>query len=220
MKETKKRIAARMIPRGGPAWRTLRSAYYAPRNLIRGIYRHITKNSIFFDERELGMASILPAEVISKTIELFAPGTVLDLGCGVGKSLDYFHDRGIEIKGIEGSQLAISRARHPDLIAQFNLNNELNLGRKFDLLWCYEVVEHIHPAYVDNLMKTLSNHSDRVVLSAARPGQGGEGHFNEQLPEYWIEKFAKMGFRHDEKSTELLRSADARYGPNMLAFYR
>jgi len=68
-------------------------------------------------------------------------------------------------------------------------------------------------------MKTLTNHADRIVMSAARPGQGGEGHFNEQLPEYWIEKFIARGFKYDEDSTQILRSIDEMFSPNMLVFH-
>ena len=219
MREATKQLAAQIIPRNSSTWHMLQSAYYTPRNTVRGIYRRITKNSIFFDEQELGMASLVPFKKIDKTIAMFAPKTILDVGCGVGKSLDYMLDKGIKVEGIEGSELAIRKANHSELITRFNLNNELNLGRKFDLLWCFEVAEHIHPVYVDNLMKTLTNHADRIVMSAARPGQGGEGHFNEQLPEYWIEKFIAQGFKYDEDSTQILRSIDEMFSPNMLVFH-
>jgi hypothetical protein len=36
--------------------------------------------------------------------------------------------------------------------------------------------------------------ADVVLFSAARPGQGGEMHVNEQEPEYWAELFAMKGF--------------------------
>ena len=59
-------------------------------------------------------------------IELFDPKTVLDLGCGTGKALDYFLSKHIEVIGVEGSKIAISIANHPELIIKYNLENELN----------------------------------------------------------------------------------------------
>jgi 2-polyprenyl-3-methyl-5-hydroxy-6-metoxy-1,4-benzoquinol methylase len=75
-------------------------------------YRSVTRNGIFFEESELFMCSLRPEKILEKTLEMFAPKSVVDLGCGVGRSLDFFHEHGIDVLGIEGSELAISRARH------------------------------------------------------------------------------------------------------------
>jgi SAM-dependent methyltransferase len=145
---------------------------------------------------------------------------VLDVGCGTGRTLSYLRDNGVDAFGVEGSDLAISRARHPDHILKHNLNRELNLGRRFDLVWCAEVVEHIHPRYERNLLNTLVNHSDLIILTAAQPGQGGEGHFNEQPFDYWISKFEVLGYSYDEPTTLNLRAAPEPYSENILVFHR
>ena len=166
------------------------------------------------------MCSLQHPQKLQKTLELFNPSSVLDVGCGTGQSLDFFLDRGIDAVGVEGSSLAKAKARHPERIQLFNLNEELQSNRKFDLVWCVEVVEHIHPKYVLNLMKTFSNHSDRVVLSAAHPGQGGEGHFNEQPASYWIELFKRHGFFYDASATDEFKRIEEMFSENMLVFYR
>lgn len=184
------------------------------------IYRRISKNGIFIFKSELSAASTFPIKIIDKTIELFNPKTVLDLGCGTGKSLDYFLLKHIEAIGVEGSKIAISVANHPELIVKYNLGKELKLNKKFDLIWSFEFVEHIHPKFIDNLLKTFSNHSDRIVFSAARPGQGGYGHFNEQPASYWIEKFGKYGYRFVRKKTEELCAINEEYAENILVLER
>ncbi len=75
------------------------------------------------------MCSIFPKEILDLTIELFHPRTVLDVGCGTGISLDYFMSKGIAVRGLEGSALAISKARHAALIQQHDLNAPLDLGK-------------------------------------------------------------------------------------------
>lgn len=86
------------------------------------------------------------------------------------------------------------------MIQQWDLKQELDLHRKFDLVWCFKVAGHIHPYFVPSLIRTLTNHADTIVMSAAHPGQGGNGHFNEQPRSYWIDLFASYGYRHNDES--------------------
>ncbi len=104
-------------------------------------------------------------------------------------------------------------------IRQHDLNEPLDLGEKFDLVWCFEVAEHIHPRYVSALLTTLTNHGDRVLLSAARPGQGGLGHLNEQEPGYWIALMQERGF-HLAGETERYRALPDHFAENILVFER
>lgn len=181
--------------------------------------RPITDNSIFVLEEEMSMCSIFPKEILDLTIELFQPRTILDVGCGTGISLDYFTGKGMEVRGLEGSALAISKARYPTLIRQHDLNAPLDLGEKFDLVWCFEVAEHIHPRYVSALLATLTNHGDRILLSAARPGQGGLGHLNEQEPAYWIALMQERGFTLSHE-IERYRALPDHFAENILIFER
>ena len=106
------------------------------------------------------------------------------------------------------------------MIVEHNLNKELNLGKKFDMIWSFEVVEHIHSKYITNLMKTFSNHSDKIVLSAAPMGQGGDGHFNEQSDSYWINLFQKYGYKFNENITNNIRKIDELFAKNIMVFER
>jgi hypothetical protein len=67
------------------------------------------------------------------------------------------------------------------------------LGRRFDLVQCLEVAEHLPEAASRVLVASLALHGDVVLFSAAPPGQGGAHHINEQPLEYWIERFAEHG---------------------------
>jgi len=183
-------------------------------------YRHVAKDGIFYRESELWMCSLQPTEILEWVMQQVRPKTVLDLGCGTGKSVDWFLDRGIDALGIEGSKLAISKAKNPHRILQWNLQEELQLNRKFDLVFSYEVVEHIHADYVRALVRSFVNHADLLVMTAARPGQGGEGHLNEQPPEYWIAQFANHGYRLDERMTAAIKATGESHSQNALVFRR
>jgi hypothetical protein len=45
------------------------------------------------------------------------------------------------------------------------------------------------------LVDSLVHHAPVVLFSAAVPFQGGEGHVNEQWPQYWASLFHERGFR-------------------------
>jgi hypothetical protein len=74
------------------------------------------------------------------------------------------------------------------------LNKSLNLGRKFDLVVCLEVVEHLEPSSAETIIGSLCRHADEVLFSAAAPGQAGTHHINCQWPSYWQKLFNNHGF--------------------------
>lgn len=183
-------------------------------------YRRVARDGIFYRDAELAMCSLFPEKILALLMQELRPKSVLDLGCGTGRSLDYFLEHGVDAVGIEGSKLAISHAKNAHRILRWNLRKELELGRQFDLVFSYEVLEHIHPDYVDNLVRSLVNHSDLLVFTAARVGQGGEGHLNEQPSEYWIAQFKKHDYLPDEHMTAEIRATGESFADNALVFRR
>lgn len=164
------------------------------------------------------MCSLHPVRKVDKIVELVNARSILDIGCGTGKTTVYLHRRGFEAVGVEASSLAILKSENPDLIHQHDLRNELHLRKSFDLVWCFEVAEHIHPKFVDIFVNNLTRHSKVVALSAAPPGQGGEGHFNEQPKSYWEKKFADRGYALHAEWTSAMQEIDEFYSENMLVF--
>lgn len=191
---------------------------YVLKQRINRFYVRISKNSTFTSVDEMFMCSLFPEKVLSIIINEINPSSVLDVGCGTGKSLEFFIKHNIEAIGFENSDTAIAASSVSNSILKFNLNKEVNLNRKFDLVWCFEVIEHIHPDFEQKFLKTLTNHSNLIILSAARPGQGGFGHFNEQDPEYWIDKFSNIGYKYDAFFSKKLRSTLETHSENLLCF--
>jgi 2-polyprenyl-3-methyl-5-hydroxy-6-metoxy-1,4-benzoquinol methylase len=191
-------------------WRRLR--YWILRNWLH--------NSIFVEQWEMGMCSHCPEPLLKFVLDRFKPASVLDFGCGTGKSLRYFIMQGLEAWGVEGSDKAISLSADRKQITRHNFERPLDLRRTFDLLWCFEVVEHIRPEKVDVLLDSMVRHSSLIVISAARPGQGGDGHFNEQPPEYWIHRMKARGYEVLSEETQILRRIPVTHAENMLVFKR
>src|SRR5262249_48745458 len=185
----------------------------------RAAYMGFFKDSRF-DESELRMASLQPVRLWEAVIERWRPRSFLDVGCGTGKTLEYVASKGIDCLGLEGSRAAIAASPVKQRIRLSNLNRPVDLGRKFEIVWSYEVAEHIHPLYTDTFLATLTRHGDLIVMSAAQPGQGGAGHFNEQPPSYWIQKMRQRGYSYDAEFSEFLHSLPAEYSRNMMVFAR
>jgi SAM-dependent methyltransferase len=204
--------------------RTLRKVAADPGhifNVASHLRMILTRNSIFHTPHELSMAGSCPTRMLTRMLELFQPRSILDLGQGTGQTVEFFLKSGItDVVGVEGSPEAIAASPHPEKAIRWNLNETLDLGRTFDLVYSFEVVEHIHPRFVENLLRSFSHHGDRVVITAARPGQGGAGHFNEQPPEYWIVHFQRKGYRYAEKATAELKACNDIWADNLLVFER
>ena len=135
------------------------------------------------------------AALVPMIIDLFAPSSVVDIGCGMGLWVREFTRRGTYALGVDGadsSDLA-------DQYLQVDLRNErLDLDTHFDLALCLEVAEHLPPSRAHDLVEDLSNLADTVIFSAAIPGQGGPSHINEQWQSYWADLFSKQGMTtHD-----------------------
>lgn len=178
----------------------------------------IFKDSTFLGEDVMYMCSLFPVKIIDRIVDEFRPRSVLDVGCGTGVSLAYFLQNGVDGTGVENSKLAISKSLVKEKIIKHNLKRPLNLNRKFDLVWSFEVIEHIHPHFEATFLDTLVGHSNRVIISAAFPNQGGHGHFNEQLPQYWITRFSELGFQLNERITDCLQNIEEEHAKNILVF--
>lgn len=124
--------------------------------------------------------------------ELFSFDRVVDFGCGIGGWLAAAQELGAkEIRGFEGPWILQADTVVPKECIQIaNLAEEtFDLGKRYDLALTIEVAEHLPETAADGFVKTLVSASDRVLFSAALPGQGGLGHVNEQPLAYWVEKF-------------------------------
>jgi SAM-dependent methyltransferase len=147
-----------------------------------------------------------PREVVPLIMELFHPQSVLDVGCGIGTWLKVFEESGISDSiGVDGHYVDrnLLKIVSSKFIPQ-DLKKEWSLNRKFDLVISLEVAEHLPEECADHFVKTLTDHGDTIIFSAAIPLQGGQNHLNEQWPEYWQAKFIKYGYHFHDALRPLL----------------
>jgi SAM-dependent methyltransferase len=140
-----------------------------------------------------------PTRLVPLILEFFNPRTVCDVGCGLGNFLFIFKQHGKSVHGFDGPWVNSALRRkyltdeeftEVDMEAQFP-----PMSKKFDLVICLEVAEHLKESRSDDLVKYLGALSDDIVFSAAIPFQGGDDHVNENWEGYWAGKFEKEGFK-------------------------
>ena len=126
-----------------------------------------------------------------------SPASVLDVGCGRGIWLATWLELGVpEVFGLDGAYIDTTRlAVPPATFRSVDIAQPFDLGRRWALVQCLEVAEHIPPAQSATLVQNLINHADHILFSAAEPGQGGHHHINERPLEFWRDLFAPHGYR-------------------------
>jgi SAM-dependent methyltransferase len=134
--------------------------------------------------------------VIPVMVDLVHPHSVLDVGCGVGTWVGAWRDAGLQdVLGVDGDYIDRGMLDCPNENFQsHDLTSPLEIGRRFDLVTCLEVAEHLPPNDASTLVDSLVRHGDVVAFSAAVPRQGGTHHVNEQWPSYWAAIFARSAF--------------------------
>lgn len=144
------------------------------------------------------------AQRMIKLVSAIVPVTsVLDVGCSQGSWLKVWNETGVQdITGLDGDYVNPEKLLFDKThFIPWDLKKQFQLGRKFDLVQCLEVAEHLPDQRAAGLVADLVAHASMVVFSAAPPGQGGENHINEQPYEYWAAHFA----RHDYVLVDCLR---------------
>jgi SAM-dependent methyltransferase len=151
-------------------------------------------NGTFY--RELEQTRDSARIILPIVISLLKPVSVVDVGCGAGHWLAVASELGIsDVMGVEGDWIGAAELAVPrEKIVIHDLGAPLDLGRRFDLAISLEVAEHLPESTAREFIRTLCKAADRVLFSAAIPGQGGRHHLNEQWPKYWADLFSDLGY--------------------------
>lgn len=145
--------------------------------------------------------------VVPYVYELYSPKTVIDIGCGVGTWASVFEKYGCECVGVDGDYVP----KESLLIKKYfpiDISKDFKIDGTFDLVICLEVAEHLPTERSESFIKDLAELSDRILFSAATPGQGGTNHINEQPLEFWEDIFNGYGYVMKDIVRPLIKDLD------------
>ena len=152
-------------------------------------------DATFFDAMEAG-ALRSAAAVLPIVLDLLAPQSIVDVGCGRGAWLRVASDLGVpRVRGIDGGYVDRTNLLiPPQQFRAVDLNRPFQTPERYDLALCLEVAEHLPKRAARSLVAGLVSAAPAVLFSAAIPGQPGTHHVNPQFPEYWCRLFAEHGY--------------------------
>lgn len=125
----------------------------------------------------------------------YCPQYAMDIGCAFGYLVERLRVRGIEAWGIDTSEYALSQAT--DKVRKFlDLASGADpLPRRYDLITCIEVVEHMPPEMALATIENICTHADSVLFSSTPDDIYTETHINVQPADHWMTTFAKYGMK-------------------------
>lgn len=147
--------------------------------------------------RAIRAGSESSAQVVVRLLsEVLSCRSVVDFGCGTGLWLKAFGSLGVEdLTGVDGDHVeADALVIDPRQFVNHDLNEPLDLGRRFDLAICLEVAEHLPDASGAVLLDSITRHSEQVLFSAGIPQQTGAGHLSGRWQSDWVQDFRERGF--------------------------
>ncbi|HEX8075983.1 MAG TPA: class I SAM-dependent methyltransferase, partial [Thermoleophilaceae bacterium] len=110
------------------------------------------------------------ARVLPPLLEALAPSSIVDVGCGSGAWLAEAERLGVDdYLGIDGHTPTESLRIPPERFLLHDLTEPLRLERRFDLVMCLEVAEHLPPEAADVIVESLSRLGPALLFSAALP---------------------------------------------------
>ena len=135
--------------------------------------------------------------VAERLVQDFHPATALDAGCAIGLLVEALRDRGVEAEGLDFSEFAITQSRE-DIRGFLRVGSITDpLPKRYDLITCFEVLEHLSPRDAERAIANLCAFTDQLVVSTTPIHFRDPTHTNIHPQEYWTERFARHGFIRD-----------------------
>jgi SAM-dependent methyltransferase len=133
-----------------------------------------------------------------------------DVGAGSGGMAAHGRRLGLDVVACEYSPFGRLFARAQGVRSvpfDVGTDSPRMLGAEVDVAYCIEVAEHMPADLGERLVAFLVGAAPLLMFTAAHPGQGGQGHINEQSREYWIDRFEKRGMTYLPDQTDRLQEA-------------
>lgn len=164
--------------------------------------------SFFARRHKLSWRVPVVCDAVEKALDLNRKrkDKILDVGCAIGDYVQEFQERGFISCGWEGSAEVRKYACTRISIVDIRDPLEKQFGVFWDACISLEVAEHIEPEYATVFVKNLCMLSDKILITAAPPGQGGHGHCNCQEKPYWENLFKEEGFFRSIAKEEIFKN--------------
>ena len=146
-------------------------------------------------------------EIARQIYRWCGPQYAMDIGCAFGYLVERLRARGIEAWGVDTSEYALSQATirvRPFLRLASGADP---LPRRYDLITCIEVAEHMPENEALTMIENMCTHTDCVLFSSTPDDHETETHINVQPAEYWIQAFAAHGMRSAKPASFLTAHA-------------
>ena len=132
--------------------------------------------------------------VADALIGLFDPKTFYDAGCAKGFLVRELADRGVDARGGDISESAISEA--PAGLAERLEVRDLThpFDQHYDMISCIEVLEHMSSQDAREAVANMCAAADLVLLSSTPEDFAEPTHVNVRQPAAWAQDFAVQGF--------------------------
>ena len=133
--------------------------------------------------------------VVRTVVEAVGPKSVLDLGCGQGHYLRMMRQElGIEGSGVEVSRVCCETYLQAIPHANTDAITFLKEGKSFDFLLCTDVLEHIDPGHVEELLHWAAQASGEALYGIANHSDvqmGLELHLIQEDAAWWADLLAR-----------------------------
>jgi hypothetical protein len=145
------------------------------------------------DDRWINLFSKFAERIVAE----IGPRSVMDAGCAFGMLVEQLRARGIEAEGIDISGYAIAQA-HESVRPYVRVASVTEpFGRRYDLIVCIEVLEHMPRHEAEAAIANMCAWSDDILFSSSPYDHKEATHMNVNPPEYWADQFARHGFFRD-----------------------
>ncbi|HEY4397770.1 MAG TPA: methyltransferase domain-containing protein [Acidimicrobiia bacterium] len=133
-------------------------------------------------------------QIARRVVTDIQPESVLDAGCAHGMLVEKLRALNVDAYGVDASEDAIAAVHNS--VRDYTWRGSLTdpLERKYDLVVCIELLEHMSPADAEQAIENMCAASDRVLFSSSPLDYTEPTHVNVHAPEDWSAQFARHGF--------------------------
>lgn len=159
------------------------------------------------------------SELARKVVLLAGPGSVLDVGTGMGGLVFALLQEGVDARGVDVAPVAVENG-NTKAAGRFSLGSILELpfaDATFDTVVCTDVLEHLAPADVERALRELARVARRNVYLAVSTvaDRDGSWHLTIQPREWWESQCFAAGLRTHPRAMRVLPYAQIEHeGPS------